>query len=396
MRLAAVTTAAVALSIVGVGVANADTTSGAISGTANSSDPEIIQCPDPGGAMTLCIFNSYDMQDVAAPYGAESNYYPMVNTVLYRLKAGTDPAVPGNWVNMSIIMNETFLYSRGVPSHAYHMWAPGVRYLDNGFYVFEPDVTDRSLAGESTSSRIFPFYTTDQTARLGYTYPTLSTPIRGLNTQNDGYASDPNLFVDLSSNRYLVYADGDYSNCGGISMGQLNSSMSNWASSPQPITINGFDASGLGDCGGTGHPYMEGPAVYTGTEVGAPNAVPFSYVMIFAAKPNAGVPSQCTKSKGQPGKDNEVIAYATAAQPTGPFDYQGIIMCGSATEWTNQASVAREPGFNGRYVMAWHDGPGLSSGFHNRKTHLSCLTWGRQVAGKIDLVTRSTTNLANC
>jgi hypothetical protein len=65
-------------------------------------------------------------------------------------------------------------------------------------------------------------------------------------------------------------------------------------------------------------------------------------------------------------------------------------MCGSTSEWTNQASVAKQPGVN-RYLFAWHDGTGS---YHDRRTHLMCLVWDS--VGKPFKIPRSTTNMSNC
>src|SRR5690242_16973241 len=78
--------------------ASADTVGGAISGTVNSSDPEIFQCPrSSGSGTTLCMYTSHDMGTGALP-----NYYPMDKTYIYRLKDGLAAANPANWVGTQI------------------------------------------------------------------------------------------------------------------------------------------------------------------------------------------------------------------------------------------------------------------------------------------------------
>jgi hypothetical protein len=119
--------------------------------------------------------------------------------------------------------------------------------------------------------------------------------------------------------------------------------------------------------------------------------MPGPYTLIFAAKPTS-TPTECTTANsGTPNPTaNEVIAYATASTAQGTYTYQGIIMCGSTSEWTNQASVIA---MNGRWVMVYHDGPPKdSNGNPNRKLHAACLfpRWG-QIAG----VFRATANSAN-
>ena len=79
---------------------------------------------------------------------------------------------------------------------------------------------------------------------------------------------------------YMVYANGDFSNCGGISIGRLNSDMlTRRSGSPTPITVNNW-GDNLGNCGGTGHPYMEGAALYRSTSIGVPARIR-SYTLIF-------------------------------------------------------------------------------------------------------------------
>jgi hypothetical protein len=377
-RRSAVIAFTVALTLGGGHAAQANT-SGSITASVNSSDPELIQCPNSAGTgMTLCLFTSLDMGNQPVPSG--QNYYPMNQTMLWRLKDGADASKPANWVNQGAVLQESSLTSRGVPSGANHLWAPGVRYWNGKYYLYVPDVLD--INDESHSSRIFLFTTTTANGASGYAYVgRVSTPT----APNAGYASDPMLFVDTHANPYLVYANGDNSNCGGLSIGLLSpTAMTTFAGAAHEITINGF--SGLGSLAAactSGHPYLEGAALYHWTEVGAPVTLPFLYVLMFAAKPTS-TPSGCSTA-------NEVIAYATSSFADGPYDYQGIIMCGSSSEWTNQASVVKHTANNGKYLFAWHDGGGTT---HNRRTHLLCLRWGTD--GKVVPIARSSANLSNC
>jgi hypothetical protein len=91
-------------------------------------------------------------------------------------------------------------------------------------------------------------------------------------------------------------------------------------------------------------------------------------------------PTECGTDKGQPGTANEVIAYATSTSVTGPFAYQGIIMCGSSTEWTNQPTImevqAGDDDGNDRLVLVYHDGPDPATQTNNarqRRLHSECL-----------------------
>jgi hypothetical protein len=109
--------------------------------------------------------------------------------------------------------------------------------------------------------------------------------------------------------------------------------------------------------------------------------------MVVAAKPD-NTPTECTGIP-QPNQPNEVLAYATANSPQGPYTYQGLLMCGSATEWTNQGSLLLMPDRTGnlRLVLFYHDGPSRQQfGSPDRKVHAECLFYG---AGNIGLATRS-------
>jgi beta-xylosidase len=370
-------------------------TSGSITQWENSSDPELFQCPRVrSNGWTLCLMTSEDMGNQPVPYGTEKNHYPMNRTKLFRLIDDADASDPANWLYMGAPLTESALYGRGVPADAFHLWAPAARSIDGAFY---PDVLDRSSkAAESTSSRIFAFKSTQAAGNGGYTFlGRIDTSPRFVNVPNTGYASDPHIALPYDGNRWLYYANGDNSNCGGISYAKLlTSDMSRLATPPAEAVFTGFENSGLEKgpaCGGFDRPYIEGPAVYRWDEIGAPWEMPYWYIMVFAAKPGDGViPPGCST-------DNEVIAYAGANSIDGPWDYQGIIMCGSegenGGEWTNQASITPHTANNGKTLIAWHDGSG-TDGKHNRRTHLSCVVWGADL--KIVRVPRSAWNLSNC
>jgi beta-xylosidase len=381
-------------------LAHADTP-GAITGSVNSSDPELFLCPTTAStSLTLCLMTSQDMGNVSVPYG--QNYYPMRQTTLWKLQdPASDPRNVLNWHNFGPVLNEDALVSRGlVPNNAYHLWAPGAKWWNSKYYLYIPDVTD--LNAEHTTSRIFLFTTDDPVGAgcgrfsCGYTYVgKVATPVAG--APNGGYASDPNLFVDPGTNApYLVYANGDNDNCGGLSIGKLNSDMTTF-SSAQELKISGWPTRtgnlGLGgpNCDATRHPYMEGPALYRWDQIGAPTSrIGWNYLVLFAVKPSQ-VPSPCTNT-------NEAIAYATSATVTGEYYYRGIVMCGSTTEWTNQASITRMAlggGGNGNTfnVFAYHDGPSPNPA-PNRKVHLQCLHWSGDAI--ISVPRGGQVNFSNC
>jgi hypothetical protein len=197
-----------------------------------------------------------------------------------------------------------------------------------------------------------------------------------------GYASDPDVFSGADGNYYIDYANGDFSNCGGISVAPMTPGNMQSVGTAQQLQINGIGV--LGNCGGTGRPYLEGPQIYVTGGWGL-TGVPGPYLMVVAAKPDH-VPTEC-QNYLQPNTANEVLAYATGSSPMGPFTYQGILMCGSSTEWTDQGSLSVLPDVDGRQrlVLYYHDGP---SGEPNRKVHAECLMYGN---GHLALANRSQT-----
>lgn len=383
-RLVAFAVAVVVTATVGTNSAHADT-DGAITGSRNGSDPELIQCPAPGGGLTLCLYTS---EDLTNPWPMGQNPYPMDKTEMFRLTPGTDASDPANWVFQGYAVSENQLNALGigVVTNSLHLWAPGARYIDGAYYIFVPDVVN--INDESHSSRIYLFKSTNPDGVHGFTY---QGRVQTATSPNNGYASDP--MINTSYNPVMVYANGDNSNCGSISIGELDRfDMRHFISPPHELTISGIENAGLGSCSGDGHPYMEGPGLYSWLEVGASSSVPWNYFLEFAVKPNAGVAPGCDS-------DNEVIAYATSVDVLGPYTYGGILMCGSSTEWTNQASIVHHAS-NNKTLFAYHDGPQASpkgpgdNGVpHMRKTHLMCLTWNGFTP---NMIPRSSWNMSNC
>src|SRR4051812_15554003 len=120
---------------------------------------------------------------------------------------------------------------------------------------------------------------------------------------NTGYASDPAYFYDGggTNNNYLIWANGDYDNCGGVSMGRLVDDTTVANGSGQVAILNwSLVHDNMGACSGTTRPYIEGAQLYRTSAIGGSG---LTYTMMFAAKPMNGNPTGCNSS-------NEVIAYA--------------------------------------------------------------------------------------
>jgi hypothetical protein len=359
--------------------AHADETSfRLVSDFLNTSDPFAIACNDPSRAFVgTCLYTSSDTGNPADM--TNGNPYPMVNTLLFTLPQGEDPSVQSNWTYQGVVFseNQITLPVGFVPQNSNHLWAPTVAFNREfgGWVLYVPDVSNDSPWGQSHTSEIA---VAESSSPFGpFTYMgTAISPGPGL------YASDPAVLRATDGSQWMAYADGDFSTCGGISMGQLDPTMLGFSSVPQPVEIVGIDA--LGNCGGTGRPYLEGPQIYD-TRVSFPGTdVPGPFLMVVAAKPDH-IPTEC--GFPQPNSANEVLAYATSVSPQGPYQYQGLLMCGSATEWTNQGSLLMMPDrtARNRLVLFYHDGPSANPS-PDRKVHAECLFYG---SGQISMVTRS-------
>jgi hypothetical protein len=356
----------------------ADTVEPTLIPARTSSDPEIQQCSDSAtGWSGLCLFTSNDL----GTHGPSFDWvYPMESTYLYTMDSGLDPSLPSSWQDRGAIFTESQIpwagrYPDGTLPQ--HLWAPTHASFQGMHYLLVPEITD--VTQVHTSSRIA--IARSSSLFGGYTY--LGAYDIG------GYASDPAIFFKPQQGRepapipFLVYADGDGDTCGGLTIAQLDyQNITAIAGSPQPIAINGlaenFGTSGPG-CAGKGRPYLEGASLYhfgpdeTGSATGS------SYYLIFAVKPEGGFH----------GASQEVIAYATASSVWGPYTYQGIIMEGSSTEWTNQASIQK---YGDHYLFAYHDGTS-ANGLPARKVRGACLTFQRGLINKIE---RSTDGFARC
>jgi hypothetical protein len=358
-------------------VASADS-SGAVPGTfGQASDPYVTRCRL-GNRDSYCMYTSQD----AGFAGTIDNPYPM------NLTRGFSSPDGLNWTAMNTQLTESqYGWMNGT---ANHLGAPAMAQGPDGlYYLYVPDLAD--VNAPHTSSQIGVSWSTGPSGPFT-PFTTVHFPL----ANSLANASDPEVFAD-GGNRYLLWADGDSDTCGGLSMALMHDPSSILNPVTQ-ITVNGIGT--LGGCtprvgGGPriGRPFLHGPSLYKfGDSAPELSGLPGPYTLVFSAKPE-NTPGWCSTSVGQPGTNNEVIAYATSASPTGPYEYQGILMCGSSSELTNQASLVKLTTAAGRSHIGlfYQDGP--SGSIHQRKVHAECLFFG---GGTFATATRSTDGFIDC
>ncbi|GAA0437559.1 hypothetical protein Acor_49650 [Acrocarpospora corrugata] len=355
-----------------------------------SSDPDARWCYT-GNAWGLCLTTSRDDRPSGWNYNG-GNPYPMSVTRMYFLPQGSNPGVQSNWqakgssVSVDgtsvggVVFRENPGYSGWVDNNTRHLWAPTDWYNNPwGRYnllVPDLDVTNQphasSRIGVSRSASIDPGST--------YTYlhtMNLATNGNGSAAPNGGYASDPSFSNDWWP--FITYANGDFDTrpCGKISFAQLDFELSVLSGWPKPLVINQASPpagtvnmtsvpTSLRGCDNNNDYYFEGPELFYRNVNGTQK-----WYLMFASKPQSG---------------NSVIAYAMADNIDGPYTYRGIIMSGSSTEWTNQATIVEGWGPNGMSLFFYHDG--ASGTPHSRKVHAECFRFNAD--GTIPTITRTT------
>lgn len=371
----------------------------------NSGDPAVTVCHVPSGPNNyhryLCMFTSSDLN---VPGGTQD--YPMDATYLYTmdLAPGTNlnPGNPASWVDRGAVLTESD-YQMWVTKGTQHIWAPaGATGPDGRMYLYVPSTPDKdtNVSHIGVSSASNPFDTFTYRGQIQYQGKNIanyymSDPAIAVTGWNHPGDPDPEDGIDeaLEARRggpatWLLWANGDYANnssaCGGLSIGLLDDkTMTRLLTDPNPdrtknptwgdIRINGIGAA-LGTCQGLDRPYLEGPELYDLTQVGLP--LPGGnreYVLFFSAKPEGG----------SHGISNQVLAWATASEITGPYTYEGILMDASDTSWTNHGSLYAETTVDAegktavRFIIFFHDTDSESHGNHNRRAHAACLVYDK-------------------
>lgn len=391
------------------------------SNNTNGSDPHPHPCVN-NGVSGYCLFTSQDLNQ-SGPGGS----YPMNQTMGYFSTDGI------TWTNGSggasgsgkVLMTEALYTAKSgwnVASGTNHLWAPDAAQGADGYwYLYDPDITNKSQP--HTSSFIGVSKASQPNSPLGSFNPDvkLALPANArkgngqlVSEPNSGYASDPDVFTDTSGHHWVAWANGDTSNCGGISIAQLqDGSMETFASGTAATGIDiqnipaDFYASGSNaactDSLGLNHLYEEGSHIYNTSSWGL--GTPGPYLLVLPIKPadNAALKNnECANNvQGQPGTNNQAVVYATASSPAGPYNYGGLLMCGSLHEWTDQGGLipVASHGRNA-LVMIYHDGPGGSSSGQHRTLHGECLMYGNgSIVASIRTAGSSTSQsgaVANC
>lgn len=391
-----------------------------IPGSQNGSDPHIDVCNVGVGVdqrTYMCMYTSQDMTSTVP-----GMLFPMERTNVYTLDTSPgvslNPGDPSKWTDRGgAFIEDQLPLSKGTK----HLWAPTMHY-GNGTretLLYVPDI-DPTITIPGLSEDGHPSYiavATSYSARTNnpwgpFTYKQNITylgadinPFLAQSFPNGElpYMSDPAVATVRVDGRgpttFLLWANGDYnpapashSKCGGISIGQLDDEdFTNLVSTPwrpgSEVQINGI-AQALGECSpGLGHPYLEGPEFYDLTQVNIPlpgqtgSVSGDPYMLMFAAKPE----KELVQGQGVP---NQVLAYATAKTPIGPYTYRGILMDGSDTSWTNHGSIYATTVDDGpdidtvpdvRFLIFFHDesSPTQQEPWHHRKARAACLTYDK-------------------
>ncbi len=356
-----------------------------------SSDPDIESC-NFHGQDGYCMYTALDMPSTSGMINY-TNPYPM------SVDDGFFSADGVTWTAVGPIKRESGL--AWVQRGTYHMEAPTAVEGDDGrTYYYVPDIFWATNSGADTSSRLDVSVSNAASAPFGpFTEltTTASTTLEGAPWVNSGFISDPDVVRGPDGNLSLVYANGTPTNCGGLSVGTLDrSTMTSWAAEPSPIYISGNNfGQTYGLCPATQQPYMDGPALYWSAGWGL-TGVPGPWLLVFAVKP-ANTPTQCQTGFGEPGTNLETLAYAYAnslspdSSGQVDFTYGGMLMCGSAKQYTNQASIVPMHTADGgtALIMVYHDSANGSVPM-NRTLHAECLMYG---AGKIGAAMRTTASI---
>jgi hypothetical protein len=289
--------------------------------------------------------------------------------------------------------HETYLY---VPDENSSITTPGLSGNGHPSYIAVatsywgsgPNVWENKPWGPFTYKKNITYRNADIPGTVYMSDPAVTT-LAGTHPPNpDG--------TNLPSATWLLWANGDWndtthSNCGDLSIGRLDDDdFTDLVDDPDRassrIVINGIADAGFGVCAGTDHPYLEGPELYDLRDANLPvpcnlvatscndpskNPVSQPFALMFALKPEDN--------------RNQVLAWASASNPKGPYTFRGVLMDPSANSWTNHGSIYLYTRINAStghaepvFILFFHDDLG-NNGIppHNRQARATCLTYDR-------------------
>jgi hypothetical protein len=371
-------------------------------GTADADYPSIFpgNRSDPAAAVynnTLYVYTSSDLGN-----NTNSSLFPMNTTYVQSLAAGRNPGSASDWTSAAafdeskILGQPGWFWDQGAPKH---LWAPESFQFagDSRYWLFVPDVESSDPKSNSWIVAAYSWNPTGPFTYYGWVY-WAGDP----STNVMPYASDPGPAQGPDGTKYLVIANGDGSNCGGLTLLKLGTDANGApvnAIQKGTIYVTGLPAAdsdpnrcttGKSAQDKTDHPnpgdeYLEGASLYYLPDAtiggGVKSAGP--WYLIFPRKP---------------GNRNQVLSYATASSLTatgGPganyvrFTYRGDLLDASADSWTDQGSIVK---WNNQWLLFYHDG--VSNANHNRKTHFECIWFNND--GTIDKVKRTTSGAPTC
>lgn len=203
-----------------------------------------------------------------------------------------------DWTDHGVILDQ-----KDVPwgnPKGYSMWAPDCAENNGKYYFFFPDFMKR----DGQEGQFSPFRVGVAVAdRPEGPYTPRETPIEGV------FGIDPCIFVDDDGQGYLVWP------ARGINIAKLNDDWSELAEEPTPV--GNLPSPGL----------IEGPYLFKANG---------KYYMTF---PWAR-------------KDTEVLAYSTADNIYGPYEFQGVFFEEWPNKcWTNHHSIIN---FKGQWYIFYH------------------------------------------
>jgi hypothetical protein len=198
----------------------------------NASDPWVWQCP---GLAGLCMVTSSDLNKGGA------DLYPMDTTYSYTWDGSGNPGDPASWDDRGAAFTESSI--PWVPDDREHLWAPfSTMGADGRTYLYVPDSpttseSDSQIAYATSGASWGPFM---YEGSITFLRPPNSGTTWVQDTSiEDLYMSDPFVFQSnagypagypASSTRqngparWLLWANGTWSNCGGVSIALLTRS----------------------------------------------------------------------------------------------------------------------------------------------------------------------------